>query len=123
MAGRYDVEIQGAKDANVVLRRELYAIRDTSAAALAQAHAELRDELGRLVKDLESKAHTLEMKTFGRIKILEDEPKKHEAHLQSSHDAKPGDARILADCFKYLDEQVEKVKATVVQGIGLASVP
>ena len=93
MAGRYDVEIQGAKDANVVLRRELCAIRDTSAAALAQAHAELRDELGRLVKDLESKAHTFEMKTFGRIKILEDEPKKHEAHLQSSHDAKPGDAR------------------------------
>ena len=78
MAGRYDVEIQGAKDANVVLRCELYAVRDTSAAALAQAHAELRDELGRLVKDLESKAHTFEIETFGRIKILEDELKKQQ---------------------------------------------
>ena len=123
MEGRHAAEIQGLQEANLLLRRDLYGVRDDlrdqAAAALTQANAALRYELGQL----ESKARTLENETFGRIKILEDELKKHEAHLQSSHNAKPEDARILANCFKYLDEQVEKVKATVVQGIGSASVP
>ena len=119
MEGRHAAEIQGLQEANLLLCRDLYGVRDDlrdqAAAALTQANAALRDELGQL----ESKARTLENETFGRIKILEDELKKHEAHLQSSHDAKPEDARILTSCFKYLDEQVEKVKAATA----LANVP
>ena len=78
MAGRHAAEIQGLKEANLMLRRDLYGVRDDlrdqAAAALTQAHAALRDELGKLahavvterVRDLESKAHVFEIETFGR---------------------------------------------------------
>ena len=121
MAGRHAAELQSMKEANLMLRRDLFSVRDDlraqAAAALAQAHAALRHELSQLAaerfKDLESKAHTFEIETFGRIKILNDELEKaaaanvsmvgrttnledrvkaHEVYIQASHDSKPEDA-------------------------------
>ena len=146
MERRHAAEIQGLKEANLMLRRDLYGVRD-------DLRDGLRNELGQLVhdvaaeriKDLEAKARVFEVETFGRIKALENEVekaaaaaaaaavvasateiqalgyiktiegqvKKHEAYIQASHDAKPEDARIIAYCFKHLEEQVEKTKAAL----------
>ena len=131
MAGRHAAELQSMKEANLMLRRDLFSVRDDlrdqAAAALAQAHAALRHELGQLAaerfKDLESKAHTFEIETFGRIKILNDELEKaaaanvsmvghtttledrvkaHEVYIKAYHESKPEDARIIAHCIKHL---------------------
>ena len=55
MAGRHAAELQSMKEANLMLRRDLFSVRDDlrdqAAAALAQAHAALRDELGQLAAE------------------------------------------------------------------------
>ena len=65
-----------------------------------------------------------EAKLTERIKITEavlqaqeDQAKKMTAYLQSARDAKLGDAQNLAGCFKYVDEELNKMKATMAEPV------
>ena len=95
----YDGEIRGLKEANVLLRRDPFKVRD-----------EIRDNAASIVaervKELEAKACVFEVATFGRIAALEDELKKAAAAAATTSSANTREVPAL-DRVKVLEDQLK----------------
>ena len=109
-----DVEAH-LRDADGRLRTDLDAIRD--------ADGRLRDDLDKTFRDLEAKvvnavgAKLAEDKFKERIEAIEQAvqaqqmiSEQHQAYLKARVDSKPGEEQTLISYFKYLEEEVNKIK-------------